>query len=97
MRIQEKKIKYFILIHFSLSSIMFLAIMACAETYSPKRYTIEQFYQNNRITGGAFSEDENRLLVSSDESGIFNVYEIDILSGEKTQKTFSEKESFFCH
>jgi len=35
-------------------------------------------------------------LVSSDESGIFNVYEIDIQSGEKKQKTFSEKESFFA-
>ena len=74
----------------------FLFILACTQTYSPKKYSIEQFYKNNSIIGGAFSDDENKLLVSSNESGIFNVYEIDIASGEKTQKTFSEKESFFA-
>ena len=66
------------------------------QTYKPIKYSIEQFYQNNRIGGGSFSDDETKLLVSSDESGIFNVYELDIASGEKTQKTFSEKESFFA-
>jgi len=74
----------------------FLFILACTQTYSPKKYSIEQFYKNNSIIGGAFSDNENKLLVSSNESGIFNVYEIDIASGEKTQKTFSEKESFFA-
>ena len=85
------KIKtYFVLIT------LFLFIASCTQTYKPTKYSIEQFYQNNRIGGGAFSDDETKLLVSSDESGIFNVYEIDIASGEKTQKTFSEKESFFA-
>ena len=71
-------------------------ITSCNQNYVRKKYSIDQFYQNNRIGGGAFSDDETKLLVSSDESGIFNVYEIDIASGEKTQKTFSEKESFFA-
>ena len=75
---------------------LFLFIAQCTKNYSPTKYSIEQFYQNNRIGGGAFSNDETKLLVSSDESGIFNVYEIDISSGKKTQKTFSEKESFFA-
>ena len=81
--------------HFALIT-LFLFIASCTETYTPTKYSIKQFYQNNRIGGGAFSNDETKLLVSSDESGIFNVYEIDIISGEKTQKTFSEKESFFA-
>ena len=85
------KIKtYFVLIT------LFLFIASCTQTYKPTKYSIEQFYQNNRIGGGSFSDDETKLLVSSDESGIFNVYELDIASGEKTQKTFSEKESFFA-
>ena len=85
------KIKtYFVLIT------LFLFIASCMQTYKPIKYSIEQFYQNNRIGGGSFSDDETKLLVSSDESGIFNVYELDIASGEKTQKTFSEKESFFA-
>ena len=73
--------------HFATNA-TFLFILACTQTYSPKKYSIEQFYKNNSIIGGAFSDDENKLLVSSNESGIFNVYEIDIQSGEKTQKTF---------
>ena len=77
-------------------TITLLFIISCTQNYVPKKYSINQFYQNNRISGGAFSDDETKLLVSSDESGIFNVYEIDIASGEKTQKTFSEKESFFA-
>ena len=75
---------------------LFLFSASCTKTNSPSKYSIKQFYQNNRIGGGAFSNDETKLLVSSDESGIFNIYEIDISSGEKTQKTFSEKESFFA-
>ena len=81
--------------HFALITLL-LFIASCTKTYTPTKYSIEQFYQNNRIGGGDFSDDETKLLVSSDESGIFNVYEIDIVSGEKTQKTFSEKESFFA-
>jgi len=75
---------------------LFLFSASCTKTNSPSKYSIKQFYQNNRIGGGAFSNDETKLLVSSDESGIFNIYEIDISSGEKTQKTFSKKESFFA-
>ena len=81
--------------HFALIT-LFLFNASCTETYTPTKYSIKQFYQNNRIGGGAFSNDETKLLVSSDESGIFNLYEIYIISGEKTQKTFSEKESFFA-
>lgn len=61
-----------------------------------EQYTIEQFYGNSRISGGSFSSDESRLLVSSDESGIFNLYEINIEDGTKKQVTHSEKESFFA-
>ena len=81
--------------HFALIT-LFVFIASCTQSYTPTKYSIEQFYQNNRIGGGSFSDDETKLLVSSDESGIFNVYELDIASGEKTQKTFSEKESFFA-
>ena len=81
--------------HFALIT-LFVFTVSCKKTYTSTKYSIEQFYQNNRIGGGSFSDDETKLLVSSDESGIFNVYEIDISSGGKTQKTFSGKESFFA-
>jgi dipeptidyl aminopeptidase/acylaminoacyl peptidase len=65
-----------------------------AETVKP--YTIEQFYDNLSIGGGAFSPDENKLLVFSNETGIFNLFEISLESGERTQLTDSREESFWA-
>ncbi|WP_462250899.1 S9 family peptidase [Ekhidna sp.] len=59
------------------------------------KYTINQFYENANIGGGSFSPDESKLLVNSNETGIYNVYEIDLASGEKTQITNSTQESYF--
>ncbi len=76
-----------------------LILAACsqpAEKHIPKKYSIEQFYENTRISGGAFSEDETKLLVSTDETGIFNVYEISIADASKKQITNSQEESLFA-
>ncbi len=75
-----------------------IMIAGCTQTTQriPEKYTIEQFYQNTRFSGGNFSGNESKLLVSSDESGIFNVYEINIKDGTKKQITYSDKESFFA-
>lgn len=59
------------------------------------QYTIEQFYKSTNVGGGAFSTDETKLLVNSNESGIYNAYEIDIASGQKKALTNSTKESIF--
>lgn len=66
------------------------------EAIQPKDYTIEQFYENTRIAGGYFSPDEDKLLVSSDKSGIFNLFEIDISNAEMQQITNSKKDSYFA-
>jgi dipeptidyl aminopeptidase/acylaminoacyl peptidase len=73
-----------------------LALAACSQIEPPARYSIEQFYNNTRISGGAFSDDETRMLVSSDETGISNVFEINIEDASRKQITFSEVESFFA-
>ncbi|MGB7841713.1 MAG: S9 family peptidase [Salinimicrobium sp.] len=77
---------------------LFLCFPALAQqdTTAVEEYTIEQFYGNTRIAGGVFSEDEKRLLMSSDESGIFNVYEINIEDDSKKQITHSKEDSFFA-
>ena len=64
-------------------------------TISVKEYTIEQFYKNKQVSGGAFSNDENRLLVTSNESGIYNLYEINIADGTQKALTNSTVESYF--
>jgi dipeptidyl aminopeptidase/acylaminoacyl peptidase len=59
------------------------------------QYTIEQFFQSKQIAGGAFSSDETRLLITSNESGIYNLYEITLADGKTRQVTNSTLESFF--
>lgn len=62
----------------------------------PTQYTIDQFYKNIRVSGAIFSPDETKILVSSDETGIFNVFEITIADTSKRQITYSDTESFFA-
>ncbi|MFT6134251.1 MAG: dipeptidyl aminopeptidase/acylaminoacyl peptidase [Cyclobacteriaceae bacterium] len=79
--------------------IVLLLLTACATTQDvPKvtKYTIEQFYENTNIGGGSFSPDESKLLISSNETGIYNAFEIDIASGAKTQLTSSTEESYYA-
>src|SRR6185436_7909809 len=57
-------------------------------------YSIGQFYKNKRISGGTFSPDETRLLVTSDQSDILNLYELTIADGSQRQVTSSTVESF---
>ncbi len=80
---------------------LLLAIAVLYSCQTPKeekpvtKYTINQLMENVQVSGGSFSPDESKLLINSNETGIFNVFEIDIASGEKTQKTFSEVDSYF--
>src|SRR5215471_20093223 len=59
------------------------------------QYTIEQFYKSTSVGGGSFSSDYKKILVNSDENGIYNAYEIDLASGQKKALTTSTKESTF--
>jgi dipeptidyl aminopeptidase/acylaminoacyl peptidase len=60
-----------------------------------KQYTIDEFYKNLQLNGGSFNADETRLLVSSDKSGIYNVYEINLSDTSMRQITHSTIESLF--
>jgi Tol biopolymer transport system component len=65
------------------------------QTREVKQYTIEQFYKSSQVGGGFFNSDDSKLLVNSNESGIYNAYEIDIASGQKKALTNSTNESIF--
>lgn len=60
------------------------------------QYTIEQFYKSSEVFGGAFTSDDSKLLITSNETGIFNAFEIDIANGTKTPLTKSAKESIYA-
>jgi dipeptidyl aminopeptidase/acylaminoacyl peptidase len=77
-----------------------LAALLAACTQKPievPRYTIEQFFDNLSIGGGSFSADESRLLVSSNQTGIYNVFSLNVDGSGEEQLTFSEEESFFAN
>ena len=73
-----------------------LIFTSCSTQKNIPQYGIEQFYKNKQIGGGTFSPDGLHLLVSSNESGIYNVYQIAVATGEQQQLTKSTVESFFA-
>ncbi len=52
-------------------------------------YTAEQFLETTQFFGSSFSPDGQKILVSSDESGIFNAYAIPVAGGEPERLTHS--------
>ena len=75
---------------------LFIFIISCTESEKNiEQYSIETLMSNNRSSGGYFSKDADKLIYSSDKSGIFNIYEVDLSTNEETQLTYSKEESFF--
>src|SRR5262245_36878275 len=60
---------------------------------SAKQYTSAQFMNTARISGIAFSPDEERILYTSDASGILNAYEVRLSDGRQRQLTYSLNEN----
>lgn len=59
-------------------------------------YTIDQFFKNVDVLGNfTFSDDESRLLVNTNETGIYNLFELNIADGSKRIITNSTTESCF--
>ena len=61
-----------------------------------KQYTIEQFMATTSVGGASFSADEQRVLFSSNETGIFNVYSVPVAGGAATPITNSTTDSTFA-
>ncbi|ASV31849.1 S9 family peptidase [Maribacter cobaltidurans] len=61
-----------------------------------KSYTIEQMMDNEAIGGGSFSHDNSKLLISSNRSGIYNMYTVPLEGGEMMPVTQSDSSSVFA-
>ncbi len=59
-------------------------------------YTIEDFLGNVNYSGASFSPDKSKLLVSSDETGIYNAYAFPVDGGEPVQLTQSTDDYVFA-
>lgn len=80
-----------------LTTLSFITLLSCQSDKPVEipQYSIDQFYENTNISGGSFSSDGKMLLVSSNETGIYNVFTLKTDGSGKEQLTHSEKESYF--
>jgi len=60
-----------------------------------EKYTIEQFMDNEQVFGGSFSSDKSKVLVTSNKSGIYNMYTIPVDSGAYNAISSSDSSSVF--
>jgi dipeptidyl aminopeptidase/acylaminoacyl peptidase len=60
-----------------------------------KHYSIEQFMNTISFTHSSFSHDEGKILYTSNQSGIYNVYRVPVQGGAAESLTDSQKESYF--
>jgi dipeptidyl aminopeptidase/acylaminoacyl peptidase len=89
------RIQFFGALLFSLSMISCSTSEESVE-FIPGQYTIEQFYKNKNVFGGSFSSDASKLLVSSNETGIYNAMALRVNGGRTIQLTNSGEESVFA-
>ncbi len=60
-----------------------------------KSYTIEQMMDNEAVFGGSFSPDKSKVLVTSNRSGIYNMYSVPVTGGEYHPESVSDSSSVF--
>jgi dipeptidyl aminopeptidase/acylaminoacyl peptidase len=61
-----------------------------------KQYSMEQFMATTTVNGASFSADGKRILFSSNESGIFNLYSVPVVGGKPEALTRSTTDSTFA-
>ncbi|HEX8699764.1 MAG TPA: S9 family peptidase [Myxococcaceae bacterium] len=69
---------------------------AKSKTRPSKQYTIEQFMATTRVSGASFSPDEKKILFSSNQSGIFNAYNMPVTGGKPKALTQSKTDTTFA-
>lgn len=82
-----------------LSSSMIGIHISCkkeTETRMPQQYTIEQLYNNVDIYGSDFNQDETKILIGTNKSGIYNVGEMTISDTSVSMLTKSTNDAFYA-
>ncbi len=78
---------------------LFLLLPACASLSGGPRavteYDAATFFDTISLAGASFSPDATRLLYTSDESGVFNVYARPAAGGPATRLTQSDTDAVF--
>lgn len=86
-----------------IACLMLVLIFSCQEKIKKpsiaetmKTYTIKQMMDNEAIGDGSFSSDNSKLLISSNRSGIYNMYTVPVNGGELNPVTQSDSASVFA-
>ena len=61
-----------------------------AAARQPRQYTIEQFLANTAYNGASFSPDSRKILVSSNQTGVFNAFTFPVDGGKPIQLSDSK-------
>ncbi|WP_042492128.1 S9 family peptidase [Aequorivita sublithincola] len=88
---------------FSLICLTLLLVFACKdkpkdntkEVAVVKTYTIEQFMGNENASANGFSADKSKVLITSNRSGVYNMYNVSAEGGEFTPITQSDSASVY--
>ena len=62
---------------------------AADSVFTPTRYSVADLYRNTQYAGASFSPSADRILVSSNHSGVYNAYAIPTAGGEPRPLTSS--------
>ncbi|MCJ8320530.1 MAG: alpha/beta fold hydrolase [Colwellia sp.] len=71
-------------------------IIKAEETTKNRQFSASDFYQTTSIFGSSVSHDGTKVLVSSDKSGIYNLYQYPIDGSEPAQLSNSKTSSIFA-
>lgn len=69
-------------------------VLEAAPARPKKQYTIEQFMATIAVGGASFSPDESKILFSSNETGVPNVYSVPVAGGTATALTSSKESTY---
>lgn len=85
---------------FLVFTLVSLLLISCKQKETKPRevagYTIEQFMDNENVFDRNLSPDKSKLLVTSDRSGIFNMYTIDVATAAFEALTQSDSASVYA-
>ncbi|MGB3344967.1 MAG: alpha/beta fold hydrolase [Aequorivita sp.] len=65
------------------------------EVAEVKTYTIEQFMGNENASANGFSPDKSKVLITSNRSGVYNMYNVSVEGGEFIPVTQSDSASVY--
>jgi dipeptidyl aminopeptidase/acylaminoacyl peptidase len=72
------------------------ASTAADSVFTPRSYSVADFYRNTTYFGASFSPKADRILVSSNATGVYNAYSIPAAGGEPEPLTRSTKDAIFA-